>query len=403
MNKVKHYLNPPALAFKQAGSFVLYSSLIGWNKSLQWLIRHGFSTLPVSAGAIGMGCIGFPNHPVWEITTACNERCLHCHANGGKPQKDELNTAEGFRLIEDIAKCEEFRMLVYTGGEPLVRKDLFDLLAYSQKIGFKNVIATNAIDIDDAMAKELKKLGVYGLAISLDHIDPEVHNHIRQRKDAFELALRGIEACRKNGIILQINITAMEYNINKIQEILQFADKADAAIVLNYQLVSVGRAANIEEKVISIEKNRSLMNNLLKWQKDITPIIEPVASPQYWPNMLIKKGKFQDYHIKIAKNFFHGCTAGIGLAYIKPNGDIWPCPFVEVSAGNVREKPFNEIWRNSEYLQKLRNRDNLGGSCGNCRFNVLCGGCRGKAWAASGDSFAEDPTCFIPDDIKLKK
>lgn len=394
---------PPDLVLRQTGSFVAYSSLIGWKKAAQWLFPRGFKTLPVSAGAIGMGCIGYPNHPVWEITSACNERCVHCHASGGKPGADELTTEEGKRLIEQIAECDEFRMLVYTGGEPLVRKDLFELLDYSRKIGFKNVIATNAIDIDDAMAKELRRLGVFGLAISIDHTDPEVHNRIRQRKNAFELAVRGIEACVKNGMILQINVTAMEYNIDNIGEVLKFADAKGAAIVLNYQLVTVGRGSTIKEKEVGKEKNRKLMNNLLEWQKNIAPIVEPVASPQYWPNMLIKKHKTSQRHIKFYEHFFYGCTAGTGLVYIKPNGDVWSCPFVEVSAGNVREKHFKDIWRNADFFKRLRDPDSFGGDCGNCRFNRLCGGCRGKAWAHTGDPFAEDPTCFIEKDIKLKK
>ena len=333
---VRPFFLPPSLILKQTGALISYASLLKWSRALDWMFPRGFKTLPVSAGAIGMGCIGYPNHPVWEITSACNEHCLHCHASGGKPGKDELTTAEGKKLIDEIAKCDEFRMLVYTGGEPLVRKDLFELMEYSKKVGFKNVIATNAIDIDDAMAKDLKKCGVYGLAISLDHTNPEVHNYIRQRKDAFERAVRGIEACQKVGMILQINVTAMGYNLDDVKNVMKFADKKGAAIILNYQLVSVGRGSEIRDKEVDIKNNEWLMNNLLEWQKDLTPVVEPVASPQYWPNLLIKNGKSSTRWVKFFKKFFYGCTAGDGLVYIKPNGDVWPCPFVEVSGVNVR-------------------------------------------------------------------
>jgi radical SAM protein with 4Fe4S-binding SPASM domain len=249
----------------------------------------------------------------------------------------------------------------------------------------------------------LKRLGFYGLAISIDHTNSEIHNGIRKRKDAFELAVRGIEACTKNGIVLQVNVTAMEYNLDDIENILKFADKMRAAIVLNYQLVEVGRGSVIKDKSVNPENNQELMNNLLRWQKDITPIIEPVASPQYWPNLLIQKGATSEKQINFYKNFFHGCTAGIGLAYIKPNGDVWPCPFVEVSAGNVKEKPFHEIWRHSELFLKLRERKNYEGDCGACKFNSICGGCRGKAWATTGNCLAEDSTCFISKDIKFNE
>lgn len=349
-----------------------------------------------------MGCIGFPNHPVWEVTSACNEHCIHCHTAGGKRSPDELTTEEGKRLIEQIAFVKEFRMLVFTGGEPMVRPDLMDLLAHSKRVGFKNVIATNGILIDDSLAKELRKLQVVGLAISLDHTDPAVHNYIRQRDDAFERAIRAIQACQRAGIVLQINITAMQYNLDDLENLYQMASDMGAAIVLNYQLVPVGRGVRIKEKQLTRDQNEALLSNLCRLQKRFNTVIEPVAGPQYWAMLLSgskngrpKPGPLRRLGFGLVNRLFHGCTAGRGLVYIKPNGDVWACPFMELSAGNIRRTPFRHIWQDAPLFLALRDRSLLKGTCGTCAGKEICGGCRGRAMALTGDLLGEDPACFL--------
>ncbi|MCX8110279.1 MAG: radical SAM protein, partial [Syntrophorhabdaceae bacterium] len=150
---------------KQITSVLYFRHLVGWKSFNRWFFRHSIKSLPVAAGAFGMGCIGFPAHPAWEVTGACNLRCIHCHAQSGRPAEDELTTEEAKRFINDLAKVDEFRMLVYTDNEPLVRPDIFDLLEHSKKAGFTNVIATNGTLITDDMARRLKKAGVVGAAI----------------------------------------------------------------------------------------------------------------------------------------------------------------------------------------------------------------------------------------------
>ncbi|MEN6616550.1 MAG: radical SAM protein, partial [Syntrophorhabdus sp.] len=135
---------PPSLVTKQLGSVLYFKHLVKWGNFGSWLFRHSMPSLPVAAGAYGMGCIGFPAHPAWEVTGACNLRCIHCHATSGKPAPDELTTEEAKKFIDELRKANEFRMLVYTGGEPLVRPDIFELFTHSRKAGFANVIATNA-------------------------------------------------------------------------------------------------------------------------------------------------------------------------------------------------------------------------------------------------------------------
>lgn len=124
---------PPSLVIKQLGSVLYFKHLVKWDSFYSWFFRHSFKSLPVAAGSFGMGCIGFPAHPAWEVTAACNLRCIHCHATLGKPARDELTTDEAKLFIDDLAKVDEFRMLVYTGGEPLVRPDIFKLFEHSRQ------------------------------------------------------------------------------------------------------------------------------------------------------------------------------------------------------------------------------------------------------------------------------
>ena len=389
---------PPTLVMRQLGSVLYFSHLIGWNKFPSWFIRHGINSLAVAAGSVGMGCIGFPAHPAWEVTTACNLRCVHCHVAADKPSKDELTTDEGKKFIDELARVDEFRMLVYTGGEPLVHPDIFELMHHSKRAGFSNVLATNGTLITEEVALRLKDAGVATAAVSLDSSKSEAHNYVRNKDNAFALAMRGIRAIKKAGIPLQINVTAMKYNFDDLDELLELADDLGSGIMLMYQLVPVGRGNTIEDATLKVNENERLLKFLAAKQKSISTIVEPVAGPQYWPYLMEKKGKTDGIWIKLARQVFHGCAAGRGFVYIKANGDVWPCPFVEVNAGNVRNAPFYSIWHNSEVFINLRNRENtLKGKCGECKYRTICGGCRGRAMAYTGDYLSEDPSCFIED------
>lgn len=395
-NKVKAFYNPPSLLFQQLGSTMLMGYLNRWQKFPRWLFNYGFRSIPVANGAYGMGCIGYPGHPVWEVTGACNLRCIHCHATSGQAAPDELTTDEGKKLIDQLAATGEFRTLIYTGGEPLVRPDIFTLLKYSQKAGLVNIIATNGTLIDEEMAFKLKEHGVACNAISIDAANPDIHNMVRNKPGAFDLALRAIEATKKAGIFLQINTTAMEYNMPYLPELIDFADNSGAGIMLMYQLVAVGRGEKIENATLRKDANKYLSELIAEKQKKTKMIIEPVAGPQYWPYLLEKNGIRNESLLKMAGKVFHGCAAGRGFVYVKANGDVWPCPFVEINAGNIRDLGFAEIYREAPVFLHLRQREeNLKGLCGECNYKTVCGGCRGRALAYSGDYLAEDPRCYL--------
>jgi radical SAM protein with 4Fe4S-binding SPASM domain len=394
--KVRPYWWPPTLILRQAVSALYVGSLARWRELPSWFMTYGFKCLPGAAGAQGMGCIGFPAHPVWEMTTACNLHCIHCHASGGERAPNELSTEEAKRLFDQLADVPEFRMLAFTGGEPLVRPDLFELLAYAQALGFANTMATNATLINDQVARRLRDCGVVIAAVSLDGFDPATHDAIRGLPGAFDAAVRGMEALRKAGILLHVNITAMEYNMDQLDDLMTLVDRLGTGILLMYQLVPVGRGQGIGEAALDLGANERLIRFMAHAQRTTRAIMEPVAGPQYWPFLLQRSGIRGGPLLRLAKAVFHGCSAGRGFVYIKPNGDVWPCPFIEVSCGNVRQQPFSTIWQTSPVFQQLRQREDLlEGRCGECEYNRLCGGCRGRAWATTGNYLAEDPSCFI--------
>ena len=394
--KVRPYWWPPSLILRQAGSALYVGALARWRHLPGWIVNYGFKCLPGAAGSRGMGCIGFPAHPVWEMTTACNLRCIHCHASGGKPAPDELTTEEAKRLLDQLAEVSEFRMMAFTGGEPLVRDDLFELLAYSQALGFTNTMATNATLIDDAMARRLRRHGVAIGAVSLDGFDAATHDAIRGLPGSFEAAVQGMQALRRAGILLHVNITAMEYNMDQMEQLMTLVDELGTGILLMYQLVPVGRGQDIGEAALDLGANERLIRFMAQAQRTTQAIMEPVAGPQYWPFLLQQNSIHGGPLLHLAEAVFHGCSAGRGFVYIKPNGDVEPCPFIPLSCGNVRQTPFSTIWTTSPIFKDLRKREQLlKGRCGECQYRRLCGGCRGRAWATTGDYLAEDPSCFI--------
>ncbi|MEA2085865.1 MAG: radical SAM protein [Chloroflexota bacterium] len=392
--RVRPFYSPPTLVLRQAASALYFGFLIGWRKLPHWLAK-GPRTLPTAAGAIGMGCIGFPVHPVWEVTNACNLRCRQCHASSGKPLPNELTTGEGKKLLDDIAGIGEFRMLALGGGEPLVRPDIFELVAYARSLGLEISIATNGTLLTLEMAKEFKKMGVANIAVGINANDESVHEQITRVPGSFEKTRQAIYATKEVGMNLQFNTTVMKENREAIPGLLDLASEVDAQIVLLYQLVPEGRGEEAME--LSRREYRALTEMVAEKQKVNRAIIEPTCSPQYWAYLMSKDGKKPSaLEMKLARTLFKGCVAGSGLCYIKPDGEIWPCPFVPLSGGNVREQPLKEIWYESELFQSLKDRERLTGEmCSQCRFKYICGGCRGRAYAHSGDYLGDDPLCFL--------
>lgn len=386
------YLSPLSLG-RQLGAALLLRRTTGWRHFGEWASSRAWRSIPAAAGAVGMGCIGYGYHAVWEATRACNLRCAHCHARSSHPASGELDTASARRMIRDIAAVGRFRMLVFSGGEPLLRPDIDELLLRARSAGLVTVLATNGTLVDRPRAAELRRLGVACVAVSIDSHRAGVHNALRRDERAFTLAVTALEACRAEGLATQVNFTAMKTNLPDVSGVARLCGELGADIMLCYQLVPMGRAGALAGQSLGPIENRCLVDAIRRLQRDSRAIIEPVAAPQYWPHLL---GRDRPHERRMTRpTFFHGCAAGWGLVYIKPDGEVWPCPFVPVSGGNVREQPLVDIWRAAPIFTLLRDRDNLHGRCGRCPSRRICGGCRGKAYAATGSALAEDPTCYL--------
>ena len=387
---VKPFYDPPSLLVKQVKSALLIRRLTGWSKLPWWSTQAG-KIFQIAAGCQGVGCFGYPAHPVWEVTAKCNLTCDHCHARAGEADcTDELTTAEGKeRVIDPLAEVSDFKTLIFSGGEPLVREDLFELIRHAKHRGFYPIIATNATLIDSTVAKRLKSAGTLGIAASIDSMKDDIHDSFRKKQGALRLAKEGIANAAKEGMYIQINITASKLNKGELLDIIQYADDLRAHVILLYQFIPSGRGAENALYELSTEEFRKEILEAASLQRDIHPVIAPVGLPEYWALLTAKNNK------GAKSDILRGCICGNGMFYIKPNGDVWPCAFVPISGGNLRTTTPRKIWEESELFGQLRDRGNLKGICMDCSRRDSCGGCRARALAHSGDLFAEDPRCAL--------
>lgn len=378
---------PPTLLVKQAATLAVFKYATKWSGLGRWITRIR-NLLSISAGAVGLGCFGYPIHPVFEVTSNCNLRCLHCHARGGEKRTDELGTKDAKKVIENLANVSEFRTLVFTGGEPLVRKDIYELMEYASDLGFYTVIATNATLMTSEVARKLKEVGVGGIAASIDFVDRDMHDEYRGVRGAFEAALRGISNALREGLYIQVNITISKRNVNQLRELAMLADRIGAHVILLYQLIPFGRGRELLDEALDSRSFSRLVEELFFIQGKINPVTVPVGLPEYFTYIT----RSMNLNLELASRVFKGCIAGRGMFYIKPNGDVWPCPFIPISAGNLKEKPAEEIWR-SPTFNMFRDRRRLKGNCGRCIYREICGGCRARAYAYTGDPLQSDPCC----------
>jgi len=292
-------------------------------------------------------------------------------------------------VIDALAEVADFKSLIFSGGEPLVREDLVELVAHAKRRGFYPIIATNATLITAEVARALKRAGTLGIAASIDSMKDEVHDAFRRKAGALKLAREGIANAAAEGMYIQINITASKINQKELPEIVAFADELRAHVILLYQFIPSGRGEGSSQLELTREEFREEILKVGALQRDIHPVIAPVGLPEYWAlqNVIRNGGKTTD--------ILKGCICGNGMFYIKPNGDVWPCAFVPMSGGNLRETTPAEIWDSSELFRKLRDRDNLKGICHDCSQREVCGGCRARAYAWTEDLFAEDPKCAL--------
>jgi heme b synthase len=341
------------------------------------------------------------DHPLrmvaWELTRSCNLACVHCRASAERgPYSGELSTKECFRMMDEIASVGK-PVLILTGGEPLLRTDIFELARYGSGKGFRMVMATNGTLITEETIREMKASGIQRISISLDGPNAKTHDSFRTVNGAFEGALRGVEMAKKGGLEFQINTTITQANLHLIEEILHLAVELGAVAHHLFLLVPTGRGKELKDQGISALDYEKTLNWFYEQGERVPLQLKATCAPHYY-RILRQRAKQEGKTIRHQREGLNamtrGCLGGISFCFISHVGQVQPCGYLEVNCGNVKEKSFQEIWATSGVFQNLRNTDGYGGKCGRCEFRKVCGGCRARAYESSGDYMAEEPYCI---------
>lgn len=318
----------------------------------------------------------------WNLTKMCNLKCPHCYMEAGKRAENELTLDECHSLIDEM-KFLGTEMIILTGGEPLLRKDIYDIAKHASEKGMWVVMGTNGVLVNDKVAQRMIECGVKGVGISIDSIDPEKHNTFRGGPNSWEHSVRALEICKANGLEVLVQTTIVEMNFDEIPQLIEFAREKGAWSFNLYFLVQTGRGQLMND--LSAEKSEQILGYLARTQDQFKPmLVRSKCAPHF---------KRIAYQTGMGGLESGGCMAGTEYCRIMPEGDVTPCPYMTVVAGNVRDNSFTEIWNRSEVFHNLRDLGQLKGRCGDCEFNELCGGCRCRAYAAYDDYLQEDPAC----------
>ncbi|MBI4849756.1 MAG: radical SAM protein [Nitrospirae bacterium] len=349
-----------------------------------------------------------PKWIAWEITRRCNLRCVHCRSSSEMEAKGhpDFSTEEAYRVIDDIASYAK-PVMVLSGGEPLLRKDVFDIAKYGTSKDLRMCIATNGSLVTEEICEGMKSSGIKMVSLSLDGSTAEVHDNFRNQKGAFAGVVNATELFNKHGIKFLINSSFTKRNQQEISKVYKLAKKLGATAWYMFMIVPTGRGEDIMSELISKEDYEELLEwhyQMEKNEKDL--LVRPTCAPHYYRVVLQKQKeegeKLERRTLKFSTGGSKGCLAGQLICLVDVDGNVLPCSYFPKSAGNIREKSFKDIWENSELFKDMRNFKAYKGRCGSCEYVNVCGGCRARAYAVSGDYMEEEPFCgYIP--YKIRK
>ena len=341
-----------------------------------------------------------PRIIAWEITRSCNLACAHCRAAAHcEPYPGELSLDECKRVMDDIASITD-PILILTGGEPLMRDDIWDIIDYAHEKGLHPVIGTNGTLIDDECARKIAEHGIPRVSVSLDFPDAAGQDAFRGKQGAFEETIAGMRNLRKHGVGVQVNTTITKMNNHLVDQMHDLALNEDAAAFHPFLLVPTGRG----EDLVDVELTPDEYEEVLTWayhcQKTSPMHFKPTDAPQYYRiirQLCAQEGREVSPATYGMEAMTRGCLGGVTFAFISHVGDVQPCGYFDMQLGNVLETPFSQIWETSPVFDDLRHYDRLEGKCGLCEYKGVCGGCRARALAATGDYLAEEPYCaYVP-------
>ncbi len=327
----------------------------------------------------------------WNLTRLCNLDCGHCYLDAVRRRNeatDELSTGDALNVLGQLAELAPGAMLVLTGGEPLMRKDLPELVRCSAQLSLMPVIGSNGIMLDGKRAAELRALGAAGVGISLDSATARFHDRLRGLPGAWEGARRGMQAAREAGLAILVQTTLFDENRHELAAIADIAESAGAMVLNFFFLVCVGRG--VTQTDLSQEAYEASLVDIVELQRLRPRLMIRARCAPYLRRVLgLHANEARDGHAE----WSNACLAGRSYFRITPQGHVTPCPYLPVKLGDLRESRLAEIWSGNLALADLRNGV-PGGKCGECDYRYSCGGCRARAWAASGDLMGEDPKCL---------
>ncbi|MBI5197523.1 MAG: radical SAM protein [Nitrospirae bacterium] len=329
----------------------------------------------------------------WNLTRRCNLRCDHCYLSAGERESgaaDELNTDECFRVVDEISRVNPATMLVLTGGEPLLRKDLPDIARYASQKGMMVVVGTNGTLLTDQKVAELMDCGIMGVSISMDSLDAGRHDAFRCRPGALDGAIQGMGVCRRHGLAFQVHTTVTQFNVHEIPDIMSFAHQKGAKVFNLFFLVCTGRGEMMSD--ITPEAYEQALSFLADAQSRYPGMMVRARCAPHFKRILYEKNP--ESPLTMAQGYEGGgCLAGTHYCRITPEGDVTPCPYMPLSVGNLRRTDFTELWDASPVFDDFRHPV-LKGKCGDCEYRQICGGCRARPYASHEDYLDEDLWCL---------
>ena len=339
----------------------------------------------------------------WEITRSCNLACVHCRASAlCGPYPGELSTEKCLRLIDEIAEVGN-PVIILTGGEPLLRADIYEIAAYGDSKGLRMVLATNGTFVTDAVAQKLITSGIQRVSVSIDGPDAASHDAFRCVPGAFDQALAGIEAMRRAGLEFQINTTITQKNLAQIREIHDLAHRLGAAAHHIFLLVPTGRGKEMASQAITALEYEETLNWFYEEGLDCGIQLKATCAPHYYRIFHQRKKERPGAPAQVPPagggshplhTMTRGCLGGISFCFISHTGQVQPCGYLELDCGQLTEQSFPEVWNNAKVFCDVRDLSLYEGKCGRCEFVKVCGGCRARAYEATGNYLAEEPLCI---------
>jgi len=328
----------------------------------------------------------------WELTRRCELDCAHCRAGAGlEMDPGELGTDEVIRIIRSIARFS-CPLLILSGGDPVLREDLFDIIREAKGHGLRVAVAPTGANITRELVSRFVESGVERVSISVDGATGATHDSFRGREGIFHIVMKGIQLLREGGVPFQINTTITRKNMQELPEIYELTKNIGAVALHAFLLVPVGRGEGLKDWEISPEQYEEVLGWIAEKERSTELELKATCAPHYY-RILKNRG------IPARNPRGQGCLGGKSFAFISSRGKVQICGYLPVEAGDLRLKDydFQEIWETSELFQAVRNTRGYRGKCGRCEYRNICGGCRARAYSFSGDYLQEEPfCCYLP-------